>query len=66
MIHYAFQFCQSVEDSQGVNENLLQATDRVANSISFDLLLKTRDSLRELATRLEHSAVQRQNRPDRI
>lgn len=59
MIHYAYNFCQAVEDAQEPDENLIQATERVADGINTELLLKTRDSLRELALILENIATRR-------
>ena len=53
MIHYAFSFCQSVEDSQELDENLIDATKRVASNTDVGVILKVRDSLRELAIILE-------------
>lgn len=59
MIHYAYNFCSAVEQIQDLDENLIDATKRVADSMNTDLLLKTRDSLRELAKQLELIAVER-------
>jgi hypothetical protein len=61
MIHYAFNFCQAVEDSQGLDENLIDATKRVTDGMYTELLLKTRDSLRELAKQLETIACERRD-----
>jgi len=59
MIHYAFSFCQAVEDNQELPESLIEATKRLANEMPLDLLLKSRDSLRELANVIEDIAVRR-------
>lgn len=61
MIHYAYNFCAAVEHLQDVNENLVEATKRVAEAMNTDLLLKVRDSLRELARTLETIAIERQD-----
>lgn len=59
MIHYAYNFCQAVEDSQELDENLIDATKRVSDSLNSDILLKTRDSLRELVKMLETIVTER-------
>ncbi len=59
MVHFAFNFCQTVEDSQGIDESLLQAIDRTTEDMSVGMLLKVRDSLRELADRVELRATNR-------
>lgn len=59
MIHYAFQFCENVENSQEVDENLLSATNRVAREMPIAVLLKTRNALREIATMLETVASEK-------
>ena len=59
MIHYAFSFCQAIEDNQELPESLLEATKRLSKSMPLDLLLKSRDSLRELAGVIEDIAVRR-------
>jgi len=60
MIHYGFNFCAAVEQAQDVEENMIQATEKVAEGMQTDLLLKTRDSLRELAYKLEGIAELRE------
>ena len=59
MIHYAFGFCEAVEQGQGVDESLIDAVERTARDMDMALLLKTRDSLRELALTLEVVALER-------
>lgn len=64
MIHYAFQFCAAVEDYQNNTEldvSLLDAVNKVTNPMYSDLILKTRDSLRELANRLETIVIERKD-----
>lgn len=59
MIHYAFNYCAETENSQGLDESLVEAVERTAKTMPMDLLLKTRDSLRELALSLETIALER-------
>jgi len=59
MIHYAFHFCQIVEDSQDINENLIDATKRVIGNGELPIMLKTRDALRELAQMIENEIASR-------
>ena len=59
MIHYAFSFCDAVEQGQGLDESLVDAVERTAQGMDMALLLKTRDSLRELALQLEVIALER-------
>lgn len=59
MIHYAFNFCQTVEDSQDVDENLIEATERISKAMDTTVLLKTRDSLRDLANLVESILIER-------
>lgn len=62
MIHWAYNFCAAVEQYQGNSEldvNLIQATKHVVDDMNTDLILRTRDSLRELAKVLENYATER-------
>ncbi len=49
---HAFNFCEAVE-GRTADESLVVAIDRVARSLTSRQLLAARDSLRELAMRLE-------------
>jgi hypothetical protein len=62
MIHWAYNFCAAVEQLQATSEadlSLVEATLLTAEGMNTSLILKTRDSLRELAERLELIAVSR-------
>jgi len=56
-IHWAFQFCETIETANDPDETLWQTVARVCadGSISRDALLKSRDDLRNLATLIERA-----------